>query len=294
MTVPQAPANYIATTTGIITDTNADGETFQREGRIYEAASDIALCPGYPFAVTNKFTVKDGNAISLTCDLTSSSRGDWTSLLLPFTPDKATGASGNELTLTVNETDIADGGNYMAGSINPETGALELQDAITANTPYIVSLPSTTPTQQVRFSANEATVAPTPEEISVEGTLYTLAASYATMQVPAETTYELNPEGSAFVITATAEDDAETASMVTVAPFSVYAVSNSGNQRFDIVLKNGDTVGIDAITQATAISRSAAKAATSSSIATTLSKRPYMPSTAASPQKSLSAKAAMF
>ncbi len=247
MTVPQAPANYIATTTGIITDTNADGETFQREGRIYEAASDIALCPGYPFAVTNQFTVKGGNAISLTCDLTSSSRGDWTSLLLPFTPDKATGASGNELTLTVNETDIADGGNYMAGSINPETGALELQDAITANTPYIVSLPSTTPTQQVRFSANEATVAPTPEEISVEGTLYTLDASYATMQVPAETTYELNPEGSAFVITATAEDDAETASTVTVAPFSVYAVSNSGNQRFDIVLKNGDTDGIDAI-----------------------------------------------
>ena len=71
--------------------------------------------------------------------------------------------------------------------------------------------------------------------------LYTLAASYATMQVPAETTYELNPEGSAFVITTTAEDDAETASTVTVAPFSVYAVSNSGNQRFDIVLKNGDT-----------------------------------------------------
>lgn len=246
MTVPQAPANYIATTTGIITDTNADGETFQREGRIYEAASDIALCPGYPFAVTNKFSVKGENAISFTCDITSSNRGNWSSLLLPFSPDKATGASGNELVLTTEEDNCAENDSYMAGSINTETGDLELQTAIKANTPYIVSLPSSTPSQQVRFSANEATIDPTPQKVSVEGTLYSMTASYAAIEEPATTTYELNAEGSAFVRVTDDENIDGQAASVKVTPFSVYAVSDNGSPRFDIALKSSETDGIDA------------------------------------------------
>lgn len=233
--VPDAPANYVR----VRKDDTADG------GRVYEALGSISIDPMYDFRALNTFNVTEGNTISMEMPLeVSYGASNWRSLVLPFVPAKVINVAGDEIpAYTGSDDEVAANGSYMVASLADETAeGLSLMAGIQANVPYVAGLCAETEPGVVRFEAGACEVAHTPDNISVNGALYTLSATFAKSELPSATTYMLTDDGSAF---ATSDDYAET---VTAAPFSVYAVAPSGD-RFDINIEEapGVPTGIDGV-----------------------------------------------
>lgn len=233
--VPDAPANYVR----VRKDDTADG------GRVYEALGSISIDPMYDFRALNTFNVTEGNTISMEMPLeVSYGASNWSSLVLPFVPAKVINVAGDEIpAYTGSDDEVAANGSYMVASLADETAeGLSLMAGIQANVPYVAGLCAETEPGVVRFEAGACEVAHTPDNISVNGALYTLSATFAKSELPSATTYMLTDDGSAF---ATSDDYAET---VTAAPFSVYAVAPSGD-RFDINIEEapGVPTGIDGV-----------------------------------------------
>lgn len=195
-------------------------------GRVYEAAGDIIITPENDFHAMNAFRIGEGNTISMEMLLNASKSGDkgWKSLVVPFAPAKVTDAAGNKMTQYIRDAVSNPNGLYMTASLDAD-GSLSLTNGIAANTPYLVGLYQEDGTAIARFVAEECEVPQTPEEIKIEGSDYTLAATLSRRVLPAENTYLLNEDGSAFV----ASDDS-----VSAESFSIYATSDSGASTFPI------------------------------------------------------------
>lgn len=241
VSVPKTQAaNYIVTTIGDVTEI-VNGEPTVRQGRIYQADGDINLLSGHPLSIANAFTLKETNTISLTCPAYAGNNGKWSPLLIPFDASKATLANGNELTLTVDNENAA-AGKYTVITINNDN-VYHAQSSLTANTPYLVRLSADDTDQDIRFIATGAKVAATPSAIKVEGKAYSLEGTYNTISVQS-TVYTLNEQGTAFE--KTGDESADNTTSSAIAPFSVYAMSNSDATAFDIVY-NAETSGIDSL-----------------------------------------------
>lgn len=233
--VPDAPANYVR----VRKDDTVEG------GRVYEALGSISIDPMYDFRALNTFNVTEGNTISMEMPLdVSYGASNWSSFVIPFVPAKVTNVAGDEISAyTGSDDEVGANGSYMVASLSDETAeGLSLMAGIQANVPYVAGLCAETEPGVVRFESGACEVANTPDNISVNGALYTLSATFAKSELPSATTYMLTDDGSAF---ATSDDYAET---VTAAPFSVYAVAPSGD-RFDINIEEapGVPTGIDGV-----------------------------------------------
>lgn len=242
--VPATTAgNYLTTRVGEISDVNEAGETTTRQGRIYESAGDITLSPGYPFAATNPFSMIDGNAISYTAEVSSTANG-WNSLVLPFNVDKVTSGSTELVAKTTPEQDN-DETDYMVASLDVENNRLALTKGISANVPCLIKQTHGNAPREIRFSATGVTIASTPETVAVEGSDYTLAATYSSRELPGETTYVLNADGNAFELVseevALYAEGNEAPAMTAVRPWEVYAISHKGQGSIEIAV-NGDNV----------------------------------------------------
>ena len=174
----------------------------------------------------NAFRIGEGNTISMEMLLNASKSGDkgWKSLVVPFAPAKVTDAAGNKMTQYIRDAVSNPNGLYMTASLDAD-GSLSLTNGIAANTPYLVGLYQEDGTVIARFVAEECEVPQTPEEIKIEGSDYTLAATLSRRALPAENTYLLNEDGSAF---------AACGDSVSAKPFSVYAASDSGAPIFPV------------------------------------------------------------
>ena len=250
--IPATEANYITTRTGEIDDFDAEGNPIVRVGRIYESGSDITLKPGYPFASANPFSVLDGYEISYTGEFQASGKkGGWTSLVLPFNAQKIEDTNGKKLICDSDAENHNPDADYMVATIDEDKGELDLQPSIAANTPYIMRLCPERSACSIKFSATGVKVNATNDEIKKEGTDYTLFASFGTTDAPASTSYVLDEDGARFVKNTEAEavaegSDENASATISIAPFSVYAVSESGVSYFDINV--GDIqVGIEDI-----------------------------------------------
>lgn len=118
-----------------------------------------------------------------------------------------------------------------------------------ANTPYLVRLSADDSDQEICFSATGTKVAATPREIKTAGKDYSLAGTYNAIETNANT-YILNEQGNAFEKVAAEDNENQTVSSnnTLVAPFSIYAVSESDESAFNIVY-NVETSDIENLTE---------------------------------------------
>ena len=251
--VPASTGNYITTRTGEIADFDADGNPITRVGRIYEAGSEISLHPGQPFEAANPFSLGE-KEISYTCELPASMEtdGDWMPLVVPFDVQKLEDNSGMELVSTTQPGTKFPKADYMALSIESGNGLLKPQESIIANTPYLIKQCPEHAAREVRFSATGIKVPATPDQINIQGNDYALAATFKPIAAPAATTYILDESGSAFVKVEEISTSAENAEELTpattdIAPFSVYAISESGEPRFDIEVAQDTPTGTETV-----------------------------------------------
>lgn len=223
-------------------------------GRVYEAIGSITINPDYDFQAVNAFNITEGNSISVDMQLNGTDKGyrGWKSLVLPFSPMKVTDEAGNEMSQYVRDNVSNEYGLYMTATPDAD-GTLKLMSGIRANTPYLAALYQDGGAASVRFVADNCEVPQTPAEIRTEGEDYALMATLSGRDLAAATTYVLREDGSAFeVVGAAAEalaegDGEETVNNVTVKPFSVYAVSDTGVSSFPIDVNVTKTIstGID-------------------------------------------------
>lgn len=223
-------------------------------GRVYEAIGSITINPDYDFQAVNAFNITEGNSISMDIQLNGTDKGyrGWKSLVLPFSPMKVTDEAGNEMSQYVRDNVSNEYGLYMTATPDAD-GTLKLMSGIRANTPYLAALYQDGGAASVRFVADNCEVPQTPAEIRTEGEDYALMATLSGRDLAAATTYVLREDGSAFeVVGAAAEalaegDGEETVNNVTVKPFSVYAVSDTGVSSFPIDVNVTKTIstGID-------------------------------------------------
>ena len=104
---------------------------------------------------------------------------------------------------------------------------------------------------KVKFSAQNGTVAQTPDEIVSKGPDYTLHATYESRSLDAATTYMLDAEGSSFAATGAAPleaTDSDYDAKADISPFSVYAEAPADYGAIDINIPLNDYVtGVDHI-----------------------------------------------
>lgn len=245
VTVPTTAGNYIRTTIGEVTE-EVDGEEVTRQGRIYTSGGDIALKTGHPLAIANKFTMSDGDEISLeTTALSANGDGNWSSLVVPFNVAQVALTTDNEILKPSTQWDMdKDADKFTAIAFDVEKGAFTRRQTIEANRPYLLRIGDAA--QTVRLSAHNVEVPTTPTEIKVTCGDFDLMATYAEIKTFHGAVYILNEDGTAFV--RTESDDAAEGQQAPVAivPFSVYALSESGVSSIGIDLDDA-TSSIDII-----------------------------------------------
>lgn len=241
--VPAAPANYIVTTVGTVTE-EIEGELVDRQGRIYTSAADINFRSGYPLAIANKFSLAEGASVSLTTGArTAEDNGNWSSLVVPFDVETVKlAADGTSLSASSRWDEDTDAGKYAVIAFNTDKNLFMRQAAIMANHPCLLRVSA--PDQDVCLSARNITVPATPASMAVAGPDYTLTAAYGNLEAPRESTYLLNEAGTAFEPAEAGDDDAQ--AVVCVNPFTVYAICTSGASSISIDLGEDSWSGVDA------------------------------------------------
>lgn len=225
-------------------------------GRVYEATGNVEIDPAYDFEAMNAFNITEGHTIGMTLQLGAAKYGDagWKSLVLPFAPSKVTDTAGTELSRYAGAGVANAEGLYMTASVGSD-GTLALTDETRPYTPYLAGLYSTEGNAVVRFQAGRCEVPQTPEEIRSEGSDYALMATLTGRDLTASTTYLLNDEGSSFDAAGEqaaplAEGDSPAEEgRVTLNPFTVYAVSDSGASNFPIAVDVSENIqtGVDGV-----------------------------------------------
>ncbi|MDE5785673.1 MAG: leucine-rich repeat domain-containing protein, partial [Duncaniella sp.] len=226
--------NVLYTTSGMITETQPDGSTIEREGRIYTASSDVVFTSAYPLAIPHHFTLADGASISLSVE-----NDKWNSLVVPFDVEKITDEAGNAVEVNVYSPKTRNAEGFYLYTLADDADKLESVGAAKANVPYLFHVPEK---GEYTFTATGIEVPSTPSAIAVNGSNYNLHATYAEKELPAADTYVLTEDAWAF---APVDTDAET---VTVKPNTVYATSPVMVAEIPTELPDADhTTGIDDI-----------------------------------------------
>ncbi|MDE6485032.1 MAG: C10 family peptidase [Duncaniella sp.] len=207
-----AGRNVLYTTTGMITETQPDGSTMEREGRIYTATSDVVFNSAYPLAVPHHFTLADGASISLTVD-----NEKWNSLVVPFDVEKITDEAGKTVEVNVYNPKARNSEGFYLYTLAEGADKLESVAEAKANVPYLFHVPEK---GEYTFAATGIEVPSTPSVIAVNGKDYSLHATYAAAELPAADTYTLSEDAWAFIPAGDADD-----APVTVKPNTVYATS---------------------------------------------------------------------
>lgn len=226
-------------------------------GRVYEAVNDIVISPENDFQAVNAFNMPAGRTISMQTQLGAAITGNkgWKALVVPFAPAKVTDAAGNEMNRYIRDAASDQHGHYMTASLGAD-GDLQLTGQILPNTPYLAGLYQEDGSAVVRFVAEGCEVPQTPSEIRMEGPEYDLMATLSHRDMPAAGTYLLREDGSAFdAVGAPAAEDSESdgedtpEAVVTVGPFSVYAVSSVQVSSFPVSVEVSDPVptGVDTV-----------------------------------------------
>lgn len=233
--VPATKAgNYLTSRVEEVSETVGDGVAVTRPVRVYESAGDIALRPGYPFASESDFTMIDGNTISLTAELPAHG-GGWRSLVVPFAVSKVT-SEGVELVAKTSVDQATKDTDYMVATLAEGEAEIALATGIAPNVPSLIRQTWSSDPREVTFSASGVTVPATPASVKVDGSEYSLAASYRASELPAETTYVLNEEGTAFEALDSTDEPQTTAT----APFEVYATAPAGLAPIEIRVAGDD------------------------------------------------------
>lgn len=225
---PSAPGNYIITTTGMIEDIDAEGNTIQREGRIYTATGHISLIAGQPFESPYKFSMRDNETISLSVPVAEFNKdGGWSSLVTPF------------------DTEIPEG--YEVCGVTEEKGFVKGL-IVKAYQPYLIRRIAEGGAEEVTLSSKPgAMVDATPEILEAVSNEFVLAATMKQLAADCTQTFRLNAAGSAFEhaaangeIARAAENDTEEDAVPIVAldPFEVYAKSNYTSSQIPITFDN--------------------------------------------------------
>lgn len=231
VTRPSAPGNYISTTTGLIKDVDAEGNTIEREGRIYTSTGSISLQSGQSFETPYKFTLADGERITLSVPVGAfSSNGGWTSLVTPF------------------DTEIPQG--FEVAGVNEEDGFVKTT-VIKAYIPYLIRRTAEGEASDIVLTGNEGTVInATPENMETNGKDFMLVATMKSQSLDGTQTYRLNADGSAFEHTAyndeiatfaESETDENPVPVVDVTPFEVYAKSGNAGAEIPISFEDFTT-----------------------------------------------------
>ena len=213
--VPSAEANYLHTAQVTLTETDAEGNEIEREGRAYSVKSDINFIQGYALAIPHTFTIEDGAVVSLEAETK-----DWTPIVVPFDVETITDETNNEIAVTLAEDDAEYVENNTIYTLLPEGEKLQSVDKIAANTPVFFY---TSNSGKTIFATGKGSVAATPAEIRVEGKDFTLHASYKSQELPAADTYLL--DGNCYYFTPENVDTDAEEPTVTVNPFELYATS---------------------------------------------------------------------
>lgn len=160
-------------------------------------------------------------------------------------------AEGNLMTLHSGAGTPLTGKDYAVATLEEEASDLTLASTIEANRPYLVGTCGNTEGGKVKFSAQNGTVAQTPDEIVSKGPDYTLHATYESRSLDAATTYMLDAEGSSFAATGAAPleaTDSDYDAKADISPFSVYAEAPADYGAIDINIPLNDYVtGVDHI-----------------------------------------------
>lgn len=223
VSVPNAESNYIATSTGTIIETQPDGTTVEREGRIYTSASDINFVDRHPMALPHSFSIGAGKKVNFNIDANMVE-----TLIVPFDVETILNSAGNEITI-ISPASRAESKTVMKlYGTDPESTELKGYTTIKANTPYVANMPEA---GEYNFSSTNGTVLATPAEVKSEGDGFTMHATYSGATLPASETYLLNEDGSAFEPSGKDEEETE------IVPFGIYATSPIHEDRIETGLK---------------------------------------------------------
>lgn len=218
---PATDVNYIKVTHGTITDIQPDGSTLEREGRIYTANTDIDFSNLYTLSAENAIIVPAGKSVTLKATL---KENQFNSLVVPF--NVQTISDGNS-PIVLGKYPLTEN-TITAYTLATGTDNFINAEELTANVPYLAEPKATS---ELTFKAyGPFTLAPTPQDMTVEGETFSLDAVYKSTQLAPETSYILNGEERRFDLINSLEEDIEPLAdeIHTVNPFSVYAISNSG------------------------------------------------------------------
>lgn len=223
VSVPNAECNYISTSTGTIIETQPDGTTVEREGRIYTSASDINFVDRHPLSLPHTFSIATGKKVNF-----SIAANMVETLVLPFDVETVTNSDGNEISI-ISPAARAESKTVMKlyGS-DPESTELKGYTTIKANTPYVANMPEG---GEYNFSSTNGIVPATPSEVKSEGNGFSMHATYSGATLPASETYVLNEDGSAFEPSGRDEEETE------IVPFGIYATSPIHEDRIETGLK---------------------------------------------------------
>ncbi|MBD5370847.1 MAG: leucine-rich repeat protein [Bacteroides sp.] len=228
--IPAGNANVLLTSSETISEEQPDGSVIEREGRVYSAASDIAILSGYPLAIPHAFTLADEASISL-----KASADKWTGLVVPFDVQAITGAGSEEVEITLTDEEKVSGkSNYLYTFAGEDDAALTSVAEVKANVPYYFFSPKET---EYTFSATGIKVSSTPASIEAAGKDFSLRATYASEELPAAETYLLTSDGMAFEAAGAADD-----APVKVRPFEVYATSPEALSSIESTLPEVDVI----------------------------------------------------
>lgn len=218
--------------------------------RVYESLGDISIDPAYSFSALNPITLPEGREVNLELELCKTNGlSDWSPIVLPFAPTAVSDAEGNPMTLHSGKETAFTGKDYAVATLAEGASDLTLASAIEANRPYLVGTCGNTEGGKVKFSAQNGSVAQTPDEIVSNGSDYTLHATYESRSLDAATTYMLDAEGSSFAAIGAAPleaTDADNDARANISPFSVYAEAPADHGTININIPINDYVtGVD-------------------------------------------------
>lgn len=218
--------------------------------RVYESLGDISIDPAYSFSALNPITLPEGREVNLELELCKTNGlSAWSPIVLPFAPTAVSDAEGNPMTLHSGKETAFTGKDYAVATLAEGASDLTLASAIEANRPYLVGTCGNTEGGKVKFSAQNGTVAQTPDEIVSNGSDYTLHATYESRSLDAATTYMLDAEGSSFAAIGAAPleaTDADNDARANISPFSVYAEAPADHGTININIPINDYVtGVD-------------------------------------------------
>lgn len=235
--LPQAPANYIRFSSGIITETNPDGTVTEYKGRVYSTTQSMTFSSENDFSLDQAIKISDEHQVTLTVN---NDAGYWCPLVLPFEIEAITDAEGNGIVISTEQKEgTVPAGKMMIVEYNTDENKFVPVASPKANTPYLFK---TAVNGSLIFHADrQKMIKATEDTPATYGEAMSVYATYITRNIPAQGIFILNSRLEKFenaentsTRDESPEGDENETPMVTLLPFSVYISSDSSVGNIDL------------------------------------------------------------